>query len=136
MAIPIKCPGCQAAFEVPESLGGKTIRCTSCKTQLPVPSAKAAPAAKSAPMARPAPPGGSGGPPAAGGGLGGAPSAGGLTGGQIPEGWVTTRGNSYHFATPIKPNAHKLPSKDGASGTAYECETADKKGGFAVILVE
>ena len=48
MAIPIKCPGCQAAFEVPESLGGKTIRCTSCKTQLSVPAA-AAPKAKFAP---------------------------------------------------------------------------------------
>ena len=39
MAIPITCPGCQAAFEVPETLAGKTIRCTSCKTQLSVPSA-------------------------------------------------------------------------------------------------
>jgi hypothetical protein len=41
MAIPITCPGCQAAFEVPETLGGKTIRCTSCKTQLTVPVADA-----------------------------------------------------------------------------------------------
>ena len=58
MAIPIKCPGCQAAFEVPESLGGKTIRCTSCKTQLPVPAlaVAAAPKAKLATAAaRPAP---------------------------------------------------------------------------------
>ena len=54
MTIPIKCPGCQAAFEVPESLGGKTIRCTSCKTQLSVPAAVAAPTAKLAPVARPA----------------------------------------------------------------------------------
>jgi len=36
MAIPITCPGCKAAFEVPETLAGKTIRCTSCKTQLTV----------------------------------------------------------------------------------------------------
>ena len=35
--IAIKCPGCQAGFDVPTSLAGKTIRCTSCKTQLPVP---------------------------------------------------------------------------------------------------
>jgi len=41
MAIPMTCPGCQAAFEVPESLAGKTIRCTSCKTQLTVPAAAA-----------------------------------------------------------------------------------------------
>ena len=39
MSIPITCPGCQAAFEVPESLAGKTIRCTSCKTQLTIPAA-------------------------------------------------------------------------------------------------
>jgi len=39
MAIPITCPGCQAAFDVPESLAGKTIRCTSCKTQLTIPTA-------------------------------------------------------------------------------------------------
>jgi hypothetical protein len=41
MAIPITCPGCQAGFEVPENLAGKTIRCTSCKTQLTVPAADA-----------------------------------------------------------------------------------------------
>ena len=41
MAIPITCPGCQAGFEVPENLAGKTIRCTSCKTQLSVPAADA-----------------------------------------------------------------------------------------------
>ena len=41
MAIPITCPGCQAGFEVPETLAGKTIRCTSCKTQLSVPAAEA-----------------------------------------------------------------------------------------------
>ena len=62
MAIPITCPGCQATFEVPEGLAGKTIRCTSCKTQLTVAAAKArsaaplsldnpAPPAKSAPAA-------------------------------------------------------------------------------------
>ena len=39
MAIPLTCPGCQAAFEVPDTLSGKTIRCTSCKTQLTVPAA-------------------------------------------------------------------------------------------------
>ena len=60
MAIPITCPGCQAGFEVPETLAGKTIRCTSCKTQLSVPAAgankpfgwagaAAKPAAKAAP---------------------------------------------------------------------------------------
>jgi predicted Zn finger-like uncharacterized protein len=65
MAIAIKCPGCQAAFEVPESIAGKTIRCTSCKTQLTVPSPAAAgaekkpfgsgaPAAKAAPAPAPA----------------------------------------------------------------------------------
>ena len=27
--IPVKCPGCQAGFDVPVSLSGKTIRCTS-----------------------------------------------------------------------------------------------------------
>jgi hypothetical protein len=52
MAIPIKCRGCQAAFEVPETLTGKTIRCTSCKTELTVPAA--APVAKvAAPAAKP-----------------------------------------------------------------------------------
>jgi hypothetical protein len=73
MAIPIKCPGCQAAFDVPDTLADKTIRCTSCKTQLTVPtpavpagasgekkpgfgSATAAPpvAKPAAPVARPA----------------------------------------------------------------------------------
>jgi predicted Zn finger-like uncharacterized protein len=56
MAIPITCPGCQAAFEVPENLAGKTIRCTSCKTQLTIPAAPLAldddapaPAAKPSP---------------------------------------------------------------------------------------
>src|SRR3978361_745405 len=37
MAIPITCAGCHAAFEVPDNLGGKTIRCTSCKAQMSVP---------------------------------------------------------------------------------------------------
>ena len=37
MAISITCPGCRAAFDVPENLAGKTIRCTSCKTQVTVP---------------------------------------------------------------------------------------------------
>jgi hypothetical protein len=48
--IPVKCPGCQAGFDVPTHLAGKTIRCTSCKTQLPVPTpgAKASPAASAA----------------------------------------------------------------------------------------
>jgi hypothetical protein len=48
MAIPITCSGCKAAFEVPDNLAGKTIRCTSCKTQLTVSApalAAAAPAA-------------------------------------------------------------------------------------------
>lgn len=43
MTIPIKCPGCQAAFDVPGHLTGKTIRCTSCKTQLTVSAATPAP---------------------------------------------------------------------------------------------
>ncbi|HEY2910128.1 MAG TPA: hypothetical protein VGI99_07770, partial [Gemmataceae bacterium] len=42
MAISIKCAGCQAAFDVPETLDGKTIRCTSCKTQLVVAAKKPA----------------------------------------------------------------------------------------------
>ncbi len=46
--IPIKCPGCQAGFDVPVGLAGKTIRCTSCKTQLPVPAPRSAPVAKAA----------------------------------------------------------------------------------------
>ena len=37
MSIPITCAGCHAAFEVPDHLGGKTIRCTSCKAQMSVP---------------------------------------------------------------------------------------------------
>ncbi len=36
MAIPITCPGCNAAFDVPENLVGKTIRCTTCKAQVSV----------------------------------------------------------------------------------------------------
>ena len=62
MAIPITCPGCQAGFEVPENLAGKTIRCTSCKTQLTVPAAEAkkpfgwaGAAAQPAATAKPAP---------------------------------------------------------------------------------
>src|SRR5262245_40960759 len=47
MALPITCPGCSAAFEVPDNLAGKTIRCTSCKTQLTVPAT--APVATAAP---------------------------------------------------------------------------------------
>jgi hypothetical protein len=42
MSIPINCPGCQSAFDVPDNLAGKTIRCTSCKAQMPVPAAAAA----------------------------------------------------------------------------------------------
>src|SRR5205809_683308 len=48
MAIPITCPGCKAAFEVPDNLAGKTIRCTSCKTQVTIPAAVPVAAAKSA----------------------------------------------------------------------------------------
>ncbi|MFO0804631.1 MAG: hypothetical protein U0791_16095 [Gemmataceae bacterium] len=51
MAIPIKCAGCQAAFDVPDNLAGKTIRCTSCKSQVTVASA---PATKTSPVAKPA----------------------------------------------------------------------------------
>jgi predicted Zn finger-like uncharacterized protein len=47
MPIPTTCPGCRAAFEVPDGLAGKTIRCTSCKTQLTVPAAPAAASALS-----------------------------------------------------------------------------------------
>lgn len=47
MAIPLTCPGCKAAFEVPDHLSGKTIRCTACKTQLTVPAATAQAAAPS-----------------------------------------------------------------------------------------
>ncbi|VTU01160.1 hypothetical protein : [Gemmataceae bacterium] len=36
MAIPLTCPGCHAAFEVPDELVGKTIRCTTCATQMTV----------------------------------------------------------------------------------------------------
>ena len=39
MSIPITCAGCHAAFEVPDGLAGKTIRCTSCKAQMAVPAA-------------------------------------------------------------------------------------------------
>src|SRR4051812_4424952 len=63
--IPVKCPGCQAGFDVPVALAGKTIRCTSCKTQLPVPAPGGRP--KSAgdllPTAKSAPKGPSSGPP-------------------------------------------------------------------------
>lgn len=60
----VKCPGCQAGFDVPVALAGKTIRCTSCKTQLAVPAAgaKASPAAAAA-AARSGPPTGRSGPP-------------------------------------------------------------------------
>jgi hypothetical protein len=54
MAIPIKCAGCQAAFDVPDNLAGKTIRCTSCKSQVTVASAAPAAPAKAAPVAKPA----------------------------------------------------------------------------------
>jgi hypothetical protein len=37
MPIAITCSGCSAAFQVPDELVGKTIRCTSCKTQVSVP---------------------------------------------------------------------------------------------------
>ncbi len=39
MSIPLTCPGCSVAFEVPDNLAGKTIRCTGCKTQVTVPAA-------------------------------------------------------------------------------------------------
>ncbi|VTR98323.1 hypothetical protein : [Gemmata massiliana] len=39
MSIPISCAGCKSAFEVPDNLAGKTIRCTSCKAQMTVPEA-------------------------------------------------------------------------------------------------
>ncbi|MBP3960103.1 hypothetical protein J8F10_33170 [Gemmata sp. G18] len=39
MSIPISCAGCKSAFEVPDTLAGKTIRCTSCKAQMAVPEA-------------------------------------------------------------------------------------------------
>lgn len=48
MAIPLTCPGCKVAFEVPESLAGKKIRCTSCKTEVVVTAAVAAAAAEPA----------------------------------------------------------------------------------------
>ncbi|MBX9628353.1 MAG: hypothetical protein K2X82_31430, partial [Gemmataceae bacterium] len=59
MPIPTTCPGCRAAFDVPDQLAGKTIRCTSCKTQLTVPAAGAvrpAAAAKPAVAAAAKPP--------------------------------------------------------------------------------
>ncbi|MFM8272230.1 MAG: hypothetical protein ACKODX_07825, partial [Gemmata sp.] len=37
MSIPITCAGCKSAFDVPDTLAGKTIRCTSCKAQMTVP---------------------------------------------------------------------------------------------------
>lgn len=40
MAISVTCSGCQAAFEVPDELVGKTIRCTTCATQMTVAAAK------------------------------------------------------------------------------------------------
>lgn len=58
MAIPISCPGCQAAFDVPDTLAGKKIRCTSCREELVVAGGKsAAPAAAKppAPVAAPRP---------------------------------------------------------------------------------
>ncbi|MBA4191012.1 MAG: hypothetical protein C0467_23755 [Planctomycetaceae bacterium] len=36
MSIPITCPGCEAVFDVPDNLVGKTIRCTTCKAQVTV----------------------------------------------------------------------------------------------------
>ncbi|MCE9568323.1 MAG: hypothetical protein K8U57_40500 [Planctomycetes bacterium] len=36
MTIPIICPGCDAAFDVPDELVGKTIRCITCKAQVTV----------------------------------------------------------------------------------------------------
>ncbi|MFO0796800.1 MAG: hypothetical protein U0804_04935 [Gemmataceae bacterium] len=62
--IAIKCPGCQAGFDVPTSLAGKTIRCTSCKTQLPVPAGRGKSAGDALPTAKTAPARGSNGPPA------------------------------------------------------------------------
>jgi len=53
--IAVKCPGCQAGFDVPTSLAGKTIRCTSCKTQLPVPAGRGRSAADALPTAKSAP---------------------------------------------------------------------------------
>jgi hypothetical protein len=57
MSIPTKCPGCQASFDIPDNLAGKTIRCTSCKSQLTVPAAGAKtnpnPSARSAASALP-----------------------------------------------------------------------------------
>ncbi|MBX9579488.1 MAG: zinc-ribbon domain-containing protein, partial [Gemmataceae bacterium] len=48
MPVPIKCPGCQAAFDVPDHLAGKKIRCTSCKAEVAVPAGKVAAATGSA----------------------------------------------------------------------------------------
>jgi hypothetical protein len=39
MSIPMSCAGCGTAFDLPDDLGGKTIRCTSCKAQMGVPAA-------------------------------------------------------------------------------------------------
>ncbi|WP_439621529.1 YncE family protein [Gemmata sp.] len=36
MAIPLTCPGCHIVFDVPDELVGKTIRCTTCATQMTV----------------------------------------------------------------------------------------------------
>ncbi|HEX4607717.1 MAG TPA: hypothetical protein VH092_05865, partial [Urbifossiella sp.] len=65
-SVPVKCPGCQAGFDVPATLAGKTIRCTSCKTQLTVPvaGAKTNPTAPKPAPAGPRPGAAAKGPPA------------------------------------------------------------------------
>jgi predicted Zn finger-like uncharacterized protein len=46
MSIAINCPECSAEFDVQDNLAGKTIRCSSCKTQMTVPQPAAAGAKK------------------------------------------------------------------------------------------
>ncbi|HEY1187951.1 MAG TPA: hypothetical protein VGE74_09850, partial [Gemmata sp.] len=60
MSIPITCPGCKSAFDVPDNLAGKTIRCTSCKAQMAVPDEAAVEVAEEVPTAANKKPFGSG----------------------------------------------------------------------------
>src|SRR5262249_46403067 len=98
MAIPLTCPGCKAAFEVPDHLAGKTIRCTACKTQLTV----AAPAPAEAVAAAP--------PPA-----------------KKPFGWAGANSGSQPAAEPLPlDDDTKPPSKTNPAEKAPPAKAAPK----------
>jgi hypothetical protein len=108
MSIPISCAGCGSAFDVPDNLAGKMIRCTACKAQMTVPEEIPA-AVIEEPAAQPAGSGETKKPFGSGAQKAAAPSpsrAGGSTAGKTP------------------PNGPAAPAKSAASAKAETQTTA------------